>query len=230
MRQVRDYSDERLKGGCSYCGGLADSRDHVPSRALLDAPHPPELPVVPACTECNCSFSLDEEYLACLVECVICGSATAAAIKREKVKEIILRKPQLAAKLSQARTVDKCGRTIFSFEPDRVRNVILKLGRGHALFELGEPQLEGPSSVAFAPLETLSPEARESFESPPSSTAWPEVGSRAMQRLAEDFGTTDRPGWVVVQPGRYRYSATVSDGIVVRIVLSEYLGAEVVWE
>lgn len=35
--------------------------------------------------------------------------------------------------------------------------------------------------------------------------------------------------WIVVQPGRYRYSVE-SDGSMVRMVLSEYLGCHVAWE
>jgi hypothetical protein len=36
-------------------------------------------------------------------------------------------------------------------------------------------------------------------------------------------------GWIVVQQGRYRYAAE-SDGSMVRMVLSEYLACQVVWE
>jgi hypothetical protein len=37
-------------------------------------------------------------------------------------------------------------------------------------------------------------------------------------------------GWIVVQPGRYRYLAYVDSAVTVRMVLSEYLACEVVWE
>ena len=56
---------------------------------------------------------------------------------------------------------------------------------------------------------------------------WPEVGSRAMQRLAMAYPNT--PSWIVVQPGRYRYVACVDDIVLVRMVLSEYLACEVIW-
>ena len=35
--------------------------------------------------------------------------------------------------------------------------------------------------------------------------------------------------WTVLQPGRYRYVVARLDGIVVRIILSEYLACEVMW-
>jgi len=106
---------------------------------------------------------------------------------------------------------------------------VLKLARGHAAFELGEPRLEQPARIAFAPLETMATPVREDFEAPSITTIWPEVGSRAMQRMAVAFPYCYGPDWVEVQPERYRYLTSVSEGVVIRMVLSEYLGCEVVW-
>lgn len=69
------FIDERHTGMCVYCGSPPDTRDHVPSKVLLDEPYPPELPVVGACEKCSSSFSLDEQYLACFLDCVIHGGA-----------------------------------------------------------------------------------------------------------------------------------------------------------
>lgn len=49
---------------CLYCGRPADTREHVPPKALLEQPWPNNLRTVPACGDCNGSWSLDEEYLA----------------------------------------------------------------------------------------------------------------------------------------------------------------------
>ena len=68
------FMDERLTGMCVYCGAQPETRDHVPSKVLLDEPYPPELPVVGACEKCNASFSMDEQYLACFL--VLCGVET----------------------------------------------------------------------------------------------------------------------------------------------------------
>ena len=56
---------------------------------------------------------------------------------------------------------------------------------------------------------------------------WPEVGSRIMTRIltGEDFNN----GWIVVQEGVYRYAVSYADQILVKIVISEYLAAEVCW-
>ena len=76
MDQLRDYADSRLIQDCIYCdGGHQETRDHVPSKAFLDSPFPDNLPVVPSCHACNHGFAVDEEYLSCLIECCLAGSA-----------------------------------------------------------------------------------------------------------------------------------------------------------
>jgi hypothetical protein len=83
-------------------------------------------------------------------------------------------------------------------------------------------------------LPVLSDEKRSSFEQIAADKIdlWPEIGSRAFLRA---FGKSpDRlpvsDGWVVVQPDRYRYAVSETGGVLVRMVLSEYLACEVVWE
>ena len=226
MRQVPNYGDERQLAWCVYCAGRTETRDHVPSKVLLDEPYPPNLPVVPACESCNAGFSLDEEYLACLVDCVRVGSVDVRAGHREKIRRILDRKPALVSMLARARD-EANGRIAFAVETDRIRNVVLKLARGHAAYELNEPHVEEPLGLSFVPFELMDPEVRMTFESPPRPLIWPEVGSRAMQRLAVSFPAGS--DWIVAQPGRYRYLAAAGESVVVRLVLSEYLACEVVW-
>lgn len=231
MKQLRNYGDERQVAKCVYCAGVNNTIDHVPSRVLLDEPYPENLPGVPACFQCNQSFSTDEEYLACLIECTLTGSAEPKDLKRPKIKRTLQERPALALRLNRARRETARG-VVFDVEADRVSHVLLKLARGHAAFELNEPQFEEPLSVNFCPLSLLPGGQREEFETlsaTPRLSVWPEVGSRAMQRILEeaDIGPF---GWITVQPGRYRYSATAGGGVIVRMVLSEYLAGEVVWE
>lgn len=119
----------------------------------------------------------------------------------------------------------------FSAEDQRVKNVILKLARGHAVFELNEPQCQSPLDMGYWPLPLLSEEQRVRFESSLDTDFLPKVGSRAMQRGiiigAHGFSWE----WVVVEKDRYRYlAAAIAGGIVVRMVLSEYLACEVIWD
>lgn len=227
------FIDERLTGMCVYCGTHPDTRDHVPSKVLLDEPYPTELPVVGACKRCNASFSLDEQYLACFLDCVICGDTEASDLQRPNVKRILEENPVLHRRIEGARKRDESDSLLWEPEAARVRNVILKLARGHAAYEL-YPKLDEPTVVSFVPLQILSEEERLAFEllTADKLDLWPEIGSRAFLRA---FGKSpDRlehsGDWIVVQRGRYRYAVSEADGVIVRMVLSEYLACEVVWE
>jgi len=65
-----------LIGGpiCIYCGALGNTSDHIPPRCLL----PPTLPndlqamTVPACEDCNSSYSADDMRVAAVVAIVSC--------------------------------------------------------------------------------------------------------------------------------------------------------------
>jgi hypothetical protein len=225
------FLDERHKGRCVYCGAEPDTRDHVPSRVLLDEPLPSELPVVPACSTCNAGFSLDEEYLACLVECAICGSAEPDAIQREKVRRSLERNAKLQTRIQSCSTTES-GQLIWVPELERVKNVVVKLAQGHAAFEL-YPVFEPPDAVDIRPFVSMTDSEREAFDLPQHEglQAWPEIGSRAFMRACVAFGEVHGlEEWIVVQPGRYRYAVEEQGGILVRLVLSEYLACTVGWE
>jgi len=64
MKVYNDFSDSRFGGGCAYCGGDEETRDHFPARTFLSKPYPENLQVVPSCYRCNNLSSKDEGYLA----------------------------------------------------------------------------------------------------------------------------------------------------------------------
>lgn len=92
------FSDERLDQMCCYYGNFPDTRDHVPSKVLLNDPFPENLPVVPCCNGCNQDFSLDEEYFACVIECIVNGSVEIADLKKGKNKTNIIQKARTSKK------------------------------------------------------------------------------------------------------------------------------------
>jgi hypothetical protein len=240
--QLRDFADDRLLVGCIYCGGQAQTRDHVPSKVFLDSPFPDNLPVVSACDSCNNGFSADEEYVACLVEAAVLGTTNPEAMRRPTVAGILRRVPGLRFTLDAARReVD--GRPALQPDQDRVFNVVLKLARGHAAFELSQPCREPPTSVRVFPIAALSREEWEEFDAGHFPGLLPEVGSRASQRImavqptltAQAGRVISLPGfamqdWQEVQDKRYSYLAT-ADGseIRVRIVIGGYMGCDVRW-
>lgn len=226
------FMDQRLRGVCAYCGAVPDTRDHVPPRVLLDEPYPSELPVVEACHDCNGSFFLDEQYLACFVETVLSGTVEPLAIGRARVRRMLSENAALASRIEGSRRRDKEGNLIWEPEIDRVRSIVVKLARGHAAYEL-YPQFDEPGEIGFAPLPVMSDDEIARFEGGGEGwlRGWPEIGSRAFVRACgkSPDGFEQRGDWVVVQPGRYRY-AVDEVPFRVRMVLSEYLACQVVWE
>lgn len=106
----------------------------------------------------------------------------------------------------------------------------MKNAKGHVYYELSEPMLEAPSRVSFGPLLSLTPTQREEFEDVSWPGYWPEVGTRMLTRVASGLDT-DGAEWVIVQDDVYRYGVTPrGGGTLVRIVMREYLGAEVFWK
>lgn len=241
MDQLNDYADERLISSCIYCGGVPDTRDHIPSRLLLEKPYPENLPVVGCCLTCNNGFSMDEQYLVCLIEAAIAGSTDPEKIRRPSVARALRRAPALRSRIDQSRTmVDNR----IAFVPDhyRIKNVMLKLARGHAAFELSQPCREEPNHFWCGPLKVLDEGVREAFESPHEQQMFGEIGSRGLQRLQVlEASLTSASGevsqsvillndWVDVQKGYYRYLA-IDDigGIVIRIIVADYFACEVAW-
>jgi len=225
------FVDERLTGFCVYCGSTPDTVDHCPSKVLLDEPFPPDLAVVEACAKCNNSFSMDEQYLACLVESALCGTADPDLVSRQKIKRILADTPALEARLNDHKSLDESGNLLWGVDVERVRRVVLKLARGHIAYELSVPKLDEPDCVNFAPLVLMSDKQRAAFESPGDRVRelWPEIGSRAFIRAAKPLAGPQSDEWIIVQPGRYRYIVAQSGGDLVQMVLSEYLACQVVW-
>lgn len=225
------FVDERLLGRCVYCGGPAESRDHVPPKILLDEPLPQDVCVLECCILCNQGVSLDEEYLACFLESVLVGSPH--EVQRPKIRASLDHNSKLVARIEASARCDELGNKLWIPEAGRVRNVILKLGRGHAAYELSLAQTDEPQEVSFMPLSVMSAEEREDFENAGAGgmKGWPELGSRAFLRAtgAHPFSESSGP-WIVVQPGQYRYAVDQDGGIRIRIVISEYLACIVTWD
>ncbi|OJW44331.1 MAG: hypothetical protein BGO56_20360 [Sphingobacteriales bacterium 48-107] len=129
----------------------------------------------------------------------------------------------------------------FMPEIERVRNVMLKLARGHAAFELSQLCRAPPDHFWCGPLSALSEEDQQTFKSVHFQQVFGEVGSRNMQRLLvtqmtlrAENGELQNVGmlindWVDVQDDQYRYIAIDDSGIVIRIVIAEYFACEVAW-
>jgi hypothetical protein len=239
--QYRDLADDRLCNGCTYCGADVETVDHVPSRVFLEEPFPENLPVVPACCACNRGFAKDEEYVACVLEAVIAGSTDPDQIRRPRIARALRRNIRLRSMIAAGRT-ESAGDIRWNVDQQRLRNVVLKLARGHAAFEQSLRLRDEPTQYAVCPLHALTAHERDAFEAPDIPEFWGEVGSRSMQRtsvievtLRANDGTESNVGfplndWVEVQPNRYSYlTMSNRDGIGVRMLIGGFLACEVTW-
>ena len=234
MRQLDDYSDERLKGSCAYCGAAADSRDHVPSKALLRRPYPTNLPVISACRTCNNRLSADEEYFRLFLSCVLAGTTDPDLHTDSDVARGLRRHTALRERIEHSRAQpSQLGETspqIWTPETIRINRVVLKNAAGHAYYEFGLPQVGSAQFVGAAPLRSMPGALARVFRrGDPEVAGWPEVGSRMMTRLVTGADLVE--GWVVVQEGVYRYWVDHwNGGTRVRSVLHEYLATAAYWE
>lgn len=223
------FIDDRMKDICVYCGGLPDTRDHVPSRVLLDEPYPENLPVVASCKTCNQGFSASEEYFACLIECVIRGTTIPNENFRRKVFDTLKARPSIASRIENRKRIDCNGVYVWMPEAERVKEVVLKLARGHIAYELGLQRADIPDFIMIMPLYAMTDEQLESFISLPTLQLYPEIGSRAYIKLF-----TDKPNafenWLIVQDGLYEYALGQSEGDWVKIIINEYLACHVAWD
>jgi len=130
-----------------------------------------------------------------------------------------------------------------SVDSPRVENVLLKLARGHAVFELSTTLRAEPHHFAWKPIASMSQHELEDFDAADVVDLYGEVGSRGMQRLQivrldgeSPSGTPESFGlivndWVEVQEGRYRYLATsFGSGVRIKLIIGDYLACEVIWE
>jgi hypothetical protein len=239
VEQIPQYVDERLTaewdGRRLYCGrGFGEARrrsvDHVPSKTLLQQPYPENLPTVPACVECNSGFSGDEQYVQVFVGCALASSVDPTVQPDAKVRAALLRSTALRTQIESAmrEPSSEGGQVRWEPEHERLATVLAKNARGHLWHEHADRR-PGEPAVAYAALESLSPEQRDIFENPPEvSAALPEVGSRALQRR---FSGDWLDGWTFVQDDRYRYAVDYLEGdtVRVRMVIAEYLAVTVVW-
>lgn len=234
------FSDERLDYSCSYCGENAPiTRDHVPSRILLDDPFPENLPLVGCCRKCNSGFSKDEEYFASVIECIIHSTSNPELLSREKIKKVLRHNSKLRQRIESSFTeedpvlfddIEK--RLYLRIESERFNNVLTKLAKGHIKFEHSTPMLENPNIIWFKYIGDLSEDEHTAFFNIEDSGKITEIGSRAFHKIyVENKIQPFHNNWEIVQEGQYVYC--VSNDLkqtTVRIILSNYLACYIAWQ
>ena len=222
MLQRLEYGEGHPERLCCYCGDWADTVDHVPSKVFLDKPYSENLPVVPCCKKCNREFSLDEEYVAVLFECVRWQTFDPNQFKREKVRKIVEHNPAILKTVKETLHTLLDGHISIDPENARLKKVLTKLIAGHLRFEgLDQRFFHDSLEICFHEDIHANQDFFNQFRSPIISGLLPEVGSRALIALVGN-GNTGSP-WFTVQSGKYEY-CVASDNTEVRIIIQDFFG------
>lgn len=223
------YGDSRLNNSCAYCGNYAETEDHVPSRCFLDKPYPHGLPVVPCCHKCNHTFSIDEEYVSCFIDCMKANTANPDLIPREKTRHTLLHSPKLQERIaSQIRVFGAI--TIYDYEKERFGSVVRKLAFGHLAYENDALSWDSTYNISIQLLSEMSETQKRSFFEPYKGELLPEVNSHGLEHimfLKEGDGVYSfYSTWVIVQENRYSYCVS-PDSNRVKFVIADFLAVEV---
>lgn len=153
------YWDKNRDCGCIYCGDVATTREHVPSKTFLIEPYPDNLPTIPACFSCNNGFSFDEQYCAYYLEILKCNIFIGYKCN-EKILSTLENTTSLKQLIeSQIKNID--GKIHFNFDRDRLVRIINKLAVGHAGYDFDNVDFDGPANTWFEFSPFLTDEQRE---------------------------------------------------------------------
>ncbi|WP_210452408.1 hypothetical protein [Pantoea ananatis] len=226
------FYDERNMNVCIYCGGVAETKDHLPSKIFLRKPYPTNLHAVGACFKCNNGFSVNEEYMACFLHCVMCGSTNPTELIDERIAKSLERNTKLREKIENSH--EYIG-GIMHWNPEikRIEEVVSKIAKGHIYYELSEIVREEPVEFHIIPLNQFDEKGYFDFMKFDCGgvSVWPEIGSRAFLRLTgelNDYNLEDR--WVNIQKNIYRYSVEYYPVLQVKMIFSDYLHCHLIWE
>jgi hypothetical protein len=144
---LRDEAHPR----CFLCGSTKDlSKDHIPPKGLFKPPLPDDLYTVMACSKCNSSYSLDEEYFRVCVATQGYWNDTGKWIWDQKVVGSSFRRsPRLRKAVAQkvlslpvhTPSGIYCGEQgVILFDAGRVSRVVEKIAKG--FFTIFRPNVD----------------------------------------------------------------------------------------
>lgn len=223
------YGDSRLTDFCAYCGGVAETEDHVPSRCFLDKPYPQDMPVVPCCHKCNHDFSENEEYVSCLIDCMKYNTVVPDEIPREKTRRTLLHSPKLQERIALQKR-EFGGVIVYDIEKERFEKVMRKLAYGHLAFENNTLFWDSTYNIARWLLPEMSDSQKKTFFQTYKGFLLPEVSSRGLEHIVLHSENNDEQSfsspWITVQEGRYAYCVS-PDSNRVKFIIADFLAVEV---
>ena len=109
---------------CIYCYKQADSREHIPSKIFLNEPYATNLAILPSCTNCNNSYSENEQYLACLIDYVQYKLSNLETVKRSKIQKTFEARPHIKNEFENStKYTDDGNLEYIEFNHDKIENI-----------------------------------------------------------------------------------------------------------
>ena len=231
MIQIEPQNDTRYEDICCYCQKQFDNdktRDHIPSKVLLDKPYPENLPIAFCCFNCNQSFSTDEEYFACIIEYLIAGTKNAEEIQREKIRKILNKKENLK-KIIEKNINETNGELSINFAESALKNIIKKIIFGHLSYELSNPYIQNPKYIEFNTIDKLNDLEFQEFINDTSIDIAPEIGTRASlgYNIKDDSPFSS---WKIVQENNYQYKLEILESeTVLKVIIRNKVYIMAIW-
>jgi hypothetical protein len=119
-----------LNGRCVFCCKSASTKDHIPSKSLLEKPYPNNLLTVSSCKKCNEAFSPDEEYLLNVLVEISLNPILLAKKEYGNVYRARQRSPKLNNRIQNSLIEGDDGRVYIQPEYKRIYKVIEKNALG----------------------------------------------------------------------------------------------------
>lgn len=210
------FTQSSIYNHCPFCGNPADTQDHVPSKGFIDNIPKEGLRTIPCCKTCNNSFSLDEEYTFCAIECYVCETLTTEGIQREKVRATLNHSPKILYSIQELNKGNTSNHIKIDWE--RVKNTIRKNLIGHAYFELSV-EIEDIQDFWVTDVNCLNKTEKDVFFSVELSKIYPEIGTR-LSTTPMIITLDGQPlnylinNWQIVDDQNYKYFVSVKDKIV----------------
>lgn len=211
MHQIKPQNDTRYDNICCYCQNqIIDNktRDHVPSKILLEEPFPENLPIIYCCYDCNQSFSTDEEYFACMIEYICSETKDINLFERQKITEILNKKTHLRKRIENNIEIENEIIKI-KLEEKPINNVLKKLLYGHLSFELSNPYIENWNYIRMDTLDNLTQTEIDLFFENKSIDKSPEIGSRLSLVITLN-NNIPISNWKIVQNDFYQYKIDIN--------------------
>lgn len=221
--------DKSKEKGCIYCGDIANTREHIPSKTFLNSPYPENLSTIPACYKCNNGYSKDEKYVSCFLDVL-----KSCIYINHNLKDNTIRclKDDIGLKKLIEEQIDiKNDHVYFSIDDNKIKRILVKLAKGHAAFELDYINFDDVKiDVKYDFIFNLSKEFINSFNNVVTYPVIHEVGSRAIYLIQDlDSGFAETIAlWNIIQNQQYRYQVVNrQSSTIVKIVIFEFLYSEI---